>query len=488
VTDYLSSEATWRGQFWLPGQSGQEDLQGILTYKPDDGSTLSLIGGFNDGSTVSLPSGAVALREGRGLFPVVHGLAGGKPVTLLECRVTSSTSRGWFPRQVEEQDISVGHVLMGVLISDQDARAFSELTLELENLTSWDQRDDIMVQMRSDPDLPHGREWQVAVEPAESLIVTLNDLTIELGRSYTLPSGESQRHGLDVSTFATSYLTISSSEPKSIAEWDETAKVFQDLLTLAMDSPCAVLSETLTSSEALRNDQAALARENVVLYAQHVVVGDPGAESVPTRKALFTLGTQGVEFDTLIPRWLEVNTRFRVACDMILGLRYVKGDYLQTDLITAVGAAEALHDGLGFDPPMPKSEFEALKKRLLECVPEERKQWLREKLGHNTRTLRTKLLDLASTPDPEVMAELLPNPEAWAQATKKERDPVAHGGEEMSRDVELLNAITTVTTAVVLVNLLHQLNIPIDRMRFALVDNPTLASATRFARQHWPEE
>ena len=94
-----------------------------------------------------------------------------------------------------------------------------------------------------------------------------------------------------------------------------------------------------------------------------------------------------------------------------------------------------------------------IRKTLLECVPEDRKQWLREKLGHNTRTLRTKLLDLASTPDPEVMAELLPNPEAWAQATKKERDPVAHGGEEMSSDVELLNAITTVTTAVVLLNL-----------------------------------
>lgn len=223
-----------------------------------------------------------------------------------------------------------------------------------------------------------------------------------------------------------------------------------------------------------------------MLYAQHVVVGDPGAPSVPTGEALFTLRTYGVEFDTLIPRWLEVNARFRVACDMILGLRYVRGGYLHTELITAVGAAEALHQGLGFGPPVPNTEFKGLKKTLIESVPENRKQWLREKLRRNTRTLRTKLHHLAAAPDPEVMADLRLNPEAWARATKKERDPVAHGGKEMSSDVELLNAITTVTTAVVLVNLLHQLGIPKDGMTVALVDNPTLASAARLARKHWP--
>lgn len=484
MTDYLSSEATWRGQFWLPEHLGQDDRQGILTYKPDSGTTLSLIGGFDDGSFVRLPSGSGVLREGRGRFPVIHGVAGGKPVTLLDCRVTGAKSRGFVP-QVEEQEISVGCLLMGVLLDDPDARMFSELTLELENLTAWDQRGDITSYPDRDPNLPRGESWHITVVPVQPLTAAVDDLTVTLHRRYSRPFADAQRHGLDVSTFAASYFTVNSPEPKSIDEWDGIAKVFQDLLTLAMDSPCAVLRETLAPAEVLRNDREAQARDQIVVYARHIVVGDPAASAVATREALFTLGTKGVEFHTLIPRWLEVNTRFRVACDMILGLRYVKGGYLQTDLITAVGAAEALHQGLGFDPPMPKSEFKALKKTLLGCVAEGRKPWLREKLGHNTRTLRTKLLDLAKAPDPEVTAELLPNPEAWAQATKKERDPVAHGGEEMSSDFELLSAITKVTTAVVFVNLLHELGIPKDHIKFALVDNPTLVSASRLARQHW---
>jgi hypothetical protein len=57
---------------------------------------------------------------------------------------------------------------------------------------------------------------------------------------------------------------------------------------------------------------------------------------------------------------------------------------------------------------------------------------------------------------------------------------------DMSADVQLLSAITRVTTAVVLVNLLHQLSIPKDRLIFAVVDNPTLSIAARLAREQWP--
>jgi hypothetical protein len=78
------------------------------------------------------------------------------------------------------------------------------------------------------------------------------------------------------------------------------------------------------------------------------------------------------------------------------------------------------------------------------------------------------------------MAALLPNPDAWAQATKNERDPVAHGGKKMSGDVRLLNA------AVVLVNLLHQLGIPKARLMLAFDYNRTPKVAARLAREQWP--
>ncbi len=68
---------------------------------------------------------------------------------------------------------------------------------------------------------------------------------------------------------------------------------------------------------------------------------------------------------------------------------------------------------------------------------------------------------------------------------QEERDPVAHGGKNMSSDVKLLNTIVKTTTAVVLLNILHQLRIPKDRLIFAVYDDPTLASAAKLAKEQW---
>ena len=85
------------------------------------------------------------------------------------------------------------------------------------------------------------------------------------------------------------------------------------------------------------------------------------------------------------------------------------------------------------------------------------------------------------------MSHLLPNPEAWAEATKKARNLVAHGGES-DADVLLQYAITQVTRAVVIVNLLHHLDIPADRLEYALMENQTLSEAVDLAHKNWPAD
>jgi ApeA N-terminal domain 1 len=483
MSDDLTVEQTWRGPFWLPTEPDREQ-RGVLTYDPQSGVVLSLVGGFDDERWIPTGPGGFAMREGSGRFPVIHGRVASTPVSLFDCRVTRSRSSG-FDSQPYDQAISIGHMLAGVLLDDADAEVFSELTIEVENLTRWDHRDDIMVHTRVDPELPQGVEWKVTVNPVDPLTVTVDELTMELGRRYGRPSGDMRRSRPDSSSAVASYLMIKSTNPKSITQWRKTEKQFQDLLTLAMDKPCAVLSETLTPSDTVREDENTEASGDVTLYTRHISVGDPEAPSVESREAFFTLATEGVDFHTLIPRWVSVNNQFRTTCDMILGLRYVKRGYLQTQLITAVAAAEAMHAAMEFDPPMPNSEFKALKNMLLKAVPDDRRQWMREKLASNKHSLFRQLTDLAAIPDQEVMRRLIRNVDAWAKATKDERNPVAHGW-HMSADVQLLSAITKVTEAVVLVNLLHQLGIPTERMIFATVDNPTLRSAAELGRRQWP--
>ena len=63
---------------------------------------------------------------------------------------------------------------------------------------------------------------------------------VELVRRYRKPSFEVRRDRLDTSTTVFTYLNFRGKYPKSLEEWFEITKTFQDLLTLAMDAPCAV--------------------------------------------------------------------------------------------------------------------------------------------------------------------------------------------------------------------------------------------------------
>ena len=143
-------------------------------------------------------------------------------------------------------------------------------------------------------------------------------------------------------------------------------------------------------------------------------------------------------------------------------------------------------DTFGSSPQHLDEEFADRRRKLIESVPRDQREWLHQKLGENKPSLRQRLLDLAQLPYAASMSEMLPNPGAWAKATRDERNAVAHGGKNMSRDVPLLVAIVTTTTAVVVLNLLHQLDIPAERIKMGLDYNRTLESAKYLVNKQWP--
>lgn len=388
--------------------------------------------------------------------------------------------------EVEQQEIRAELLLLGVLLENPEQEVFSGVQIELENLTEWHYAPDIQYAIEVPENATQRRKWRLEVEPVDSVSVEIDDVSVQLGRTYRLPTHDLRRGRLSASTFGVSHLTLRSEKPRTAEQWSEAAQGLQDLLSLAMDSSCAVLRMTLLPTGELFENRKAGARGEIRVIERHIVVGDPDAPGVRGGDALFTLGVDGVVFENLIPKWLAAYKKFRVTVNMILGLRYVDAGYVQTELMTAVAAAEAMHDALDREPPISNSEFKRVKKLLLECVPEHLRQWLREKLGRNSHSLKQRLVYLATVPDADVMRRLLPNPEAWADAAKTARNAVAHGGES-GADIRLQHAITQVVRAVVIMNLLHHLNIPTNRLSYALEENRTLRSAARLAAEFWPQ-
>jgi hypothetical protein len=489
VTNYLSESEQWSGYFWLPGAQS-ESQPGLLSFTPDRGVKLSLIGGFSDAQWVPNPQG-----QGRILtnpsrdWAVIHGFAHNKLITLLNCVAERSTAYG-LPSSIAHQEIDAQQALVGVLLPDRDSPAFVGIDVEVENLSDWTDGSDVEIELVQNENSSRAR-WTVAVETAESQVADMADsgyaemegVSATLHRGYRLPDYDRRRSRLDVRTSASSYIAFTSETARPLGDWIKIAQLVQDLLSLATDTPCAILRQTVITSEEVQNASDLPTRSDVSVYTKELIVPHPDESAVPFYETLLTL--QDIEFGTLLPRWASVQKKFEMTCHMVLGLRYINSGYLESQLMTVVGAAELMHRALDVDPPLPEKEFVALRQQLLEYVPENRKKWLEGKLW-NEPTLKERLIYLASKPDHEVMKHLVPNPEAWAKATALARNGIAHRGRPTAANLQTVYAVVQVTTAVLIVNLLHQLAIPKERVLRALNDNSTLRHAVRLSAERWP--
>jgi hypothetical protein len=502
----LSEPRDWFGYFWPPGQMEQLGRAGHVSYRPEDGLKVRLIGGFP----------VHMLRA-------VHGTFERIPITLVDCVATFNQMQGFDSVRVR-QDIEPDRLLYGINLDDPAERCFKAIEIELENLSRWSAEQDIDLIFEQDNRIsPSDQDnqsagghippwlrrlfrrpaeaashpgqkigpmnlasWSVKGKPADERQAQLGEVTAELRRSYVLPSWHDHRDRTEGTTSATSVLHFASTPSRSVDEWEEVARMTQDLLSLATFSPCAVLRQTLIPDEAkLASDPNA--RSEVHVYAQQRVTGAPSEPAMEPWAMLFNLSD--IDFGLVLPEWSRVRDMLRPTCNMILGLKYIPEGYLETKLLTATGAAEvmegSLAHGLNRPLPVPKEKFKVLRKELLCLAPEEYRDWLGKKLM-NTPSLQDKLKLLASQLDNHIRKTLLPNVELWAQRTTKARNDLAHRGE--SKDVLPLemSAAVDVTVAVVVITLLDQLKIPTSRILQALEHHPDLKYAPDLAKKYWP--
>jgi ApeA-like protein/HEPN superfamily Apea-like protein len=476
MTIYLSEPAEWKGYFW-PAEDQAQARPGVLSYAPDTGLLLDLIGGFNDAKWVPARGGVgQVLTTPTREWSVVHGVAARMPITLLDCAFLGSSGSA-VGDEPDEQKIHVMQALVGVHLPDESSASFNGIEIWVENLSLWAAESDIRRTMWVGES---NRRWEINVEQTESRFAHLDGMTAELGRGHVLIDSDMRRSHLNVATHEISSISFRSKQPRPLKDWFEMVGVTQDLISLAMDKPCAVLGQTLSPTEEAKDNPASPARSEVPLYTKGLVAAQPDEHAERLHEVLFTLND--TRFDLVLTRWIYMQKRFITACNMLLGLRYISRSFIENQLTTAVGAAEVFHRTLEKKPPVPAEEFAAMKKQIRDCVPAGRRQWVDSRLW-NEPSLKERLIDLATTPDSEIMNRLVPNPKAWAKATAQARNGIAHRGKA---DLDEMYAFVTVTTAVVLMNLLLQLEIPKERLVWALIDNDTLSGAARLSAKYWP--
>jgi hypothetical protein len=476
----LDEPGEWWGLWWLP-EDPDRQVPGILRYSPDDGPVLSLIGAFEERIMSSPSPGLTMFHEGTWTWDVIHGAAEQGEITLLGCIPNGSKRAiGARVKSPDKQAVIATVALIGAHVSGEDDAAFSAAEVSVEDLGLW-ASSSVFQRFYGATDGKIDGTGSISVKPVETQSVLVGGTEFQLQHRHTLPFFDQRKGGTVGRMRDTAFVRVVPTDPFSVGGAREAASLVQDLISLATHRAAGVIwlrvemAETEPASPASRPTPR---RHADVLYSP-AALGRHDAKAIDHHRVFFTCAS--LSFEEVIPRWCKAHGRLHAATNMILGLRYAPARYVENNLLTAVGAAEVLHRGLGIDEkPFAADEFRAMRDAMLEQLPEEHRDRFKGAI-RNDPTLRDRLHALAARPDQDAIALLIPDVDHWARRTTRARNDLAHEGRTPNHSVEELIAVVEVTAAVVILNVLHELGLPAERQREIIREHPQLRATARTA-------
>lgn len=435
-----------QGSWWRPGNA-EEAVVGFLKQTSRGRITLTLAGGLGDddwhGET--MPE-----------WDILHGNTAAGKLTLLSCRTVSERRRG---EKLRKQEIIAQWALLGIHLEHVGQEIFDELEIEIENLHQ-------LCQTSNKPYEPGPR-------PRTMNSFSHKHYLIRLNRKVRGSNWHKQRRGYFQTKTQSTSVTVKTSEKVAISDLLETLRPLQDLVTFAAQEPCGIISLNASACTAGR-------RHDIQILFHGI------AKVKPKEKASvnFLFGFADLSFARLGRKWMQLFDEYSIPFNMTLGLMYWKSGPLETRIVTAVTAAEALHRKMRPIRGLTSSDHAKILAALNDLDPTLRR-WAKDRVGRNDPSLKERLIDLVKQNDPVATAEILPDVERWATLAKKHRNDVAHGLRLTNDDqVEEALAVIVATSAIVALTMLSQLKVPSTQIAWAAQHHPQFRFARRHARKN----
>jgi hypothetical protein len=388
------------GLFWLPG-SESDQIAGRVSFTASDGVKLALIGGFSDLSSEYLH------------FPLIHGVAGKRYLTLQGC--TRSRYQLEMPGTLREE-YRAELLFAGQALITSEGEKFSEVTVRFDNLWAWTGKSIISREYSFNAESHKLEAATLTLTPEETEELAIAGGKIALLSTWKIP-GTQQNVG-----FEQDYsLRLTYDKPVDFSFIRSDVATLQDLITATSDSACLPTDISLWVTDETDGDGR---KERLTVYGQQ----SAQALGKTSKSVEFLLQLNDIGGLAAVGRWLEFLRSRRILLGLTLSSRY-RGMYVENKFFNAVSAAETLHRMEFPNHILPKSEYRQFRDVLVSHVPEEHKGWLRGQLAYsNEPRLRDRLFQLAE--HAELRYVLGCEAEPWAKAVTNTRNRMVHHDEK----------------------------------------------------------
>jgi len=370
------------GEWWLPSNPS-ERINGTITYSPESGILLKLVGWLEPFSDTS-----------HGEIPVLLGTGIGEKNKVLSITVTHlwrSSYRGELPPSPENFGISEFRALwvyLGAHLATRTDRAFREVQVQLTYLTNWVGRSLFYSGETND-------EERNAIVGS-----TLTDMPTPKvdGIELRLEETESGRHTSDVraqtKTIVKRFeLSLRADGPFSAEEWlDRFVHRFQDFLTFCVTRPSGV--ERFSTIWRHPGDSQFWNPVNIFYVPGARLPNEDVRQGV---SMLLRFEDIEQQFGPTIEKWFSLYDPLQAALQLYFTSQYrpMNFPFEEARFVALVQALESYHRMKFNEPPLSKVDWQARVARILDVVDENDKTWFQQKLAwSNEQSLHQRLESL----------------------------------------------------------------------------------------------
>ncbi len=318
-------ELNLEGVFWLETMP-DDQVAGRLTFDAVNGAELDLIGSFH-----SLQKLFNELER-----PVrIHGIAGGKALTLLDCLRTNMSIQ---VPGITSEKYRASVILSGCHLNESQPQVFDAVRVKFRHLDSWVGKTGTVVDTSSDEQSTRTGKIQITHTPLEKEAVPTDIGELELIFTY----------GLNRNPFNTITLTHSATlgiqftEPRTLRDTFGICTALRSLITIGVDAPAVITEASLTHSNFVRAlPEGKVSPIPIGLYNQELGDTTQGeVKNIYPAQMLFAFqdigGLEG------IAQWLKTSTKFKALIGSLLSHWYLPTIYTDNRFLNIIIAAEAL--------------------------------------------------------------------------------------------------------------------------------------------------
>lgn len=381
----------FRGIWWIP--PGRSPVAGTLTFDPDDGIRLALIGSFAEFN----PEVALYARV-FGHTPTL------KPITLDDGHGSSVEFHlpGFVTEEIRAQTAFIGRHFSAdepILV----ARAFLSYT----HLPEW-----VGSPLREDFG---GPGFGLRIERPEFASATVRGATVK-------PSVGWQTRGDLVRDRTVSILHSFDLEFSPPITWDELVASWVgplgNFLTLGVGRPSALERLEFKDPDAAAGDTVR------ALYR---------VASLPTRSGrarhplemLFSYQEVAADFDRILPAWFDATLRISDVCNLYFSTRH-SDSYVEVEFLNLIQAVEVYHRRVSPGGVIPEDEHEARLTRILASAPEADREWLRHKLQYSNEPILRERVATVIEPASHLLAPLVESVDGFIRLVTTTRHYFTH--------------------------------------------------------------